>query len=54
MNRLSLRNNRLKMKTSRETPIILEEFIILNISQIIKRHQKMSTCNGLDLESLGS
>ena len=53
MNQLSLRNNRLKFKTSEELPIILEESVEY-ASNEWKQNQKMSTCNRLDLESLGS
>ena len=43
MNWLSLRNNWLKFKTSEESPIVL-----------VNKDQKMSTCNCMDLETLGS
>ena len=55
MNRLGLRNNRLKLETSGELLIILEESIQEYTSNEWKQNQKMmSTCNRLDLESLGS
>ena len=54
MNRLSLRNNQLKLETSGELPNILEESIEENTSNEWKQNRKMSTCNRLDLESLGS
>ena len=54
MNRLTLRNNRLKfIKTAGELPIIVDEFI--EYTPILKKENgKMSTCYWLDLESLGS
>jgi hypothetical protein len=56
MNWLSLRNKRLKMETLRELPIILEEFIEEYTSNERKQQNRkmMSTCNRLNLESLGS
>ena len=52
MNRLSLRNNRLKFKTSGELPVIWEESIEEYTSNEWKQNRKiMSTCNWLDLES---
>ena len=54
MNQLSLRNNRLKFKTSGELPIVLEEYVEEYTLNEWKQHRKMSTCNRLDLESLGS
>ena len=53
MNRLSLRNNRLKFKNSGELPITLEEFIKYS-PFFIKENRRMSTCNRLDLQTLGS
>ena len=53
MNLLSLRNNQLKLETSGELLIILEE-CIEHTSNERKQNQKMSTRNRLDLESLGS
>ena len=58
MNWLSLRNNRLKFKTSRKLPWIipqksLEESIEYT-SKIFKKIQKITTCNWLDLETIGS
>ena len=52
MNRLSLRNNRLKLETSGELLIILEESREEYTSSEWKHNRKMSTCNRLDLESL--
>ena len=55
MNRLSLRNNnRLKLETSTNLPIILEESIEEYTFNKWKQNRMMSTCNQLDLESLGS
>ena len=54
MNRLSLRNNRLKFETSRTLAIILEESIEYTLNEWKKQNRKMSTFNRLDLESLGS
>ena len=56
MNRLSLRNNRLKVETSGgELPIILEESVEEYTSSNEWKHnwKMMSTCNQLDSESLG-
>ena len=53
MNRLSLRNNRLKSETIGGLPIILEESMEY-ISNEWKQNQKMWTCNRLDSESLRS
>ena len=53
MNLLSLRNDRLKLKTAGKLPIILEESIEYT-SILIKENQRMSTCNRLDLQTLGS
>jgi hypothetical protein len=44
MNRLSLRNNRLKLKTAGELLIILEEFIGM-YPILIKENRRMSACN---------
>jgi hypothetical protein len=52
MNWLSLRNNRLKLETSGELWIILEESMKEYIMNESKQNRKMSTCNWLDLESL--
>jgi hypothetical protein len=53
MNRLSLRNNRLKfIKIAGKLPIILEEFI--EYTQFNKGNHRMSICNWLDLQTLGS
>ena len=54
MNWLSLRNNQLTLETSRELSIVLEESIDEYTSNEWKQNRKMSTCNRLDLESLGS
>ena len=54
MKRLSLRNNRLKLEASGELPIILEESKQENTSSEEKQNRKMSTCNRLDLEPIGS
>ena len=54
MNRWSLRNNRLKLETLRELPIILEESTQQYTSNEWKQNRKItSTCNRLDLESRG-
>ena len=53
MNQLSLRNNRLKFKTSRELPVMLGESIEYTSNEW-KQTRKMSTCTRLDLESVGS
>ena len=53
MNWLSSSHNRLKFKTSGYLPIILEESIKYTSNEW-KQNRKMSTCNQLDLESLGS
>jgi hypothetical protein len=53
MNRLSLRNNRLKFKIAGKLAIILEEFIEYT-PNLIKENRRMSTCNRLDVQTLGS
>ena len=53
MSQLSLRNNRFEFKTSGCLPIILEEFRGIYL-KLMKKNQKMSTCNQLDLATLGS
>ena len=53
MNRSSLRNNRLKFKTTWKLPIILEEFHRI-YPNLLKENRRMSTCNRLDLQTLGS
>ena len=53
MNRLSLRNNRLKFKTAGKLLISLEEFIEYTPNSI-KENRRMLTCNQLDLQTLGS
>ena len=53
MNRLSSRNNQLKFKTSGGIMILLDESREYT-SIGWKQHRKMSTCNRLDSESLGS
>ena len=40
--------NQFKCETSREFPVTLEEYV-----EYAKKNQKMSTCNGFDLETLG-
>ena len=52
-NRLSLRNNRLKFKTVGKLPIDLEEYMEYT-PYLIKENQRLSTCNRLDLQTLGS
>ena len=52
MNRLSSRNNRLKFKTAGKLPIILEESIEYTQNSV-KGNRRMSTCNRLDLQTLG-
>ena len=48
---LSLRyNNRLKFKTFRKLPIILEESVGM-YPNLIKKHRKIAPCNRLDLET---
>jgi hypothetical protein len=55
MNRLSFRNNQLKLETSRELPFILEESIEEYTStEESSKTGRCLTCNRLDLESLGS
>jgi hypothetical protein len=51
---MSLKNNRLKFKTPRKLPIILEEFIKEYTPNLIKEDRRMSTCNQLNLQTLGS
>ena len=53
MSWLSLRNNWLKFENSGELPIILEESMEYTSNEL-KGNRKMSTCDPLDLESLGS
>jgi hypothetical protein len=53
MNRLCLRNNRLKFDTSGGLPIIWGIYTRIYLKWR-KKNKKMSTCNRLDLESLGS
>jgi len=53
MNLLSLRNNRLTFKTLGKLSIILEEFIDYT-PLLIRENWRMSTCNRLDLQTLGS
>ena len=52
MNRLSLRNNWLKFKTSEKSPIIFEESIEYTLIHL--ENQKMSMCKQLDLQTPGS
>ena len=60
MNRSGLRNNRLKfIETSGGSPIVLKESMIEYTGRYIifkwkQQNRKMSTCNRLDLDSLGS
>ena len=54
MNRWSLRNNRSKLETSGALPIILEESLQYTSLNEWKQNRKMSTCNRLGSESLGS
>jgi hypothetical protein len=51
MNRLSLRNDRLKFETAGILPIVVEEYIE-HAPNLIKEHRKMSTCNRLDLQTI--
>ena len=53
MNRLNLRNIRLKFKTAGKLPTILKEFIEYT-PNLIKENRRMSTCNQLDSQTLGS
>ena len=53
MNRLRSRNNRLKLKTSEALPIIFRGICRIYL-KLMKKNRKMSTCNRLDLETLGS
>ena len=52
--RLSLRNNRLKFKALGNLLTILKESIEYTSNEWKHKNRKMSTCNRLDLESLGS
>ena len=51
MNRLSLRNNQLKFKTLGKILLIIEEFYRIYV-KLLKKNQKFTTCNQLDLEAL--
>ena len=53
VNLLSLGNNRLKFETAGKLPINLEEFKEY-FPNLIKEKRRMSTCNWLDLQTLGS
>ena len=53
MNRLSLKNNQLKFKTSRHLPIVLDEMNGMNL-KLAKKHWNITTCNRLDLETMGN
>ena len=53
MNRLSLRNNRLKFKTAGKTIDHLREMYRI-YPNLIKEKRRMSTCNRLDSQTLGS
>ena len=50
MNRLSLRNNRLKFKNSGQSLIIVDD--LQNIPQISKKNYMIATCNRLDFDRL--
>ena len=50
--RLSLRNNQLKSKTSGKLPIIVSRGIYGMYLKSMKKSQKITTCNWLDLEKL--
>ena len=52
MSWLSLRNNQLKFKTLGKLPSFKKN--LLNMPQINKENQKMSTYNHLDLQTQGS
>jgi hypothetical protein len=51
MNRLSLRNNRLKFRIVGILPIILEECIYRIYPNFVKENRRMSTSNRLDLQN---
>ena len=53
MNRLSLRNNWLKFKTAGKLPTTLEDFVVM-YPNLIQENRRMSICNRLDLQTLGS
>ena len=53
MNWLSLRNNWLKLKDSGDLRIHFRGIYRIYLN-LLKRNRKMSTCNRLDLETLGS
>ena len=48
-----MKNNRLKFKTLEKLPINLEKNLRIYL-KLIKKNQKITTCNQLDLETLGS
>ena len=54
MNRLSLRNNRLKFKSSGCLLIVIEDFYGICLKLMKKNRKNMSTCDRLDLETLES
>jgi hypothetical protein len=51
---VSLRNNRVKIETGGKSPIVLKEFIEEYTPLTIKENRRMTTCNQLDLQTLGS
>ena len=53
MNRMSLRNNRLKFNTAGNLPIIFRGIYRIYFN-LTKKNRRMSTCNRLDLQTLGS
>ena len=53
MNRLSLRNNWLKFKAAGKLPIVLRGIYRIYLN-LVKENRRMSTCNRLDLQTLGS
>ena len=54
MNHLSLRNNRLMfIETSWESPVILDESMGIYLDLIKESQKKITTCDRLDLETLG-
>ena len=55
MDQLSLSNNRLEFKTAGNITKHLEDFLYYRIyPSLIKESRRMSTCNWLDLQTLGS
>ena len=53
MTQLSLRDNWLKFKTAGKSPVILEKNPRI-YPNLMKETRRMSTCNRLDLQTLGS